>query len=42
MSEAIPGEIYQLRTIVPDGKTWQEGDAILTEETVTFSGSNNL
>lgn len=42
MSEAIPGEIYQVRTIVPDGKTWQEGDAILTEETVTFSGFNNL
>lgn len=42
MSEAIPGEIYQVRTIVPDGKTWQEGDAVLTEETVTFSGFDNL
>jgi hypothetical protein len=42
LSEAIPGEIYQIRTVVPDGKTWQEGDAILTEETVTFSGFDNL
>lgn len=38
MSEAIPGEIYQMRTIVPDGKKWQEGDAVLSEETVTFAG----
>lgn len=38
MSEEIPGEIYQLRTIVPDGKTWQEGDDVLTEEVLTFSG----
>ncbi|NOQ80902.1 MAG: hypothetical protein GQ548_00070 [Methylophaga sp.] len=40
MSEDIPGEIYQVRTIVPDGKKWQEGDAVLSEETVTFSGFN--
>lgn len=40
MSEEIPGEIYQVRTIVPDGKKWQEGDAVLSEETVTFSGFN--
>lgn len=38
MSEDIPGEIYQVRTIVPDGKTWQEGDEVLTEEVLTFSG----
>jgi len=38
LSEEIPGEIYQIRTIVPDGKTWQEGDEILTEEVLTFSG----
>jgi len=36
MSEDIPGEIYQIRTIVPDGKKWQEGDDILMEETLTF------
>jgi hypothetical protein len=36
MSEAIPGEVYQLRTVVPDGKTWQEGDDVLVEETLTF------
>ncbi|OUR65949.1 hypothetical protein A9Q79_00625 [Methylophaga sp. 42_25_T18] len=38
MSEEIPGEIYQIRTIVPDGKKWQEGDEVLTEETLTFVG----
>ena len=36
LSEDIPGEIYQIRTIVPDGKTWQEGDEIITEEVLTF------
>lgn len=38
LSEEIPGEIYQIRTVVPDGKTWQEGDEFLTEEVLTFSG----
>lgn len=38
MSEDIPGEIYQVRTIVPDGKTWQEGDPVLSDESVTFTG----
>lgn len=38
LSEEIPGEIYQVRTIVPDGKTWQEGDEFLTEEVLTFTG----
>ncbi len=38
LSEDIPGEIYQVRTIVPDGKTWKEGDEFLTEEVLTFSG----
>lgn len=38
LSEEIPGEIYQIRTIVPDGKTWQEGDEVITEETLTFVG----
>ncbi len=36
MSEDIPGEVYQVRTIVPDGKKWQEGDEVLTEEILTF------
>ncbi|MFW5425701.1 MAG: hypothetical protein ACKE8G_06620 [Methylophagaceae bacterium] len=38
LSEEIPGEIYQVRTIVPDGKTWQEGDEVVTEEILTFDG----
>lgn len=38
LSEEIPGEIYQIRTVVPDGKIWQEGDEFLTEEVLTFSG----
>lgn len=38
LSEDIPGEIYQIRTIVPDGKTWQEGDEVITEEVLTFDG----
>lgn len=38
MSEEIPGEFYQIRTIVPDGKKWQEGDEVLTEEVLTFDG----
>jgi hypothetical protein len=42
LSEEIPGEIYQVRTIVPDGKTWKEGDAFLTEEVVTFTGYEPL
>jgi hypothetical protein len=38
LSEAIPGEIYQVRTIVPDGDTWQEGEAALVDESITFVG----
>jgi len=38
MSEEIPGEIYQVKTVVPDGKTWKEGDPVLVEEKVTFTG----
>lgn len=37
LSEDIPGEIYQVRTIVPDGKTWQEGDTALIDESLTFT-----
>jgi hypothetical protein len=38
LSEEIPGEIYQIRTVVPDGDTWQEGDPVLMDESVTFAG----
>ena len=38
LSEEIPGEVYEVRTIVPDGKTWQEGEPVLVEERVTFTG----
>ncbi|MDB2705739.1 hypothetical protein N9Y67_04315 [Pseudomonadota bacterium] len=37
LSSEIPGEIYQVRTIVPDGATWSEGDGALIDESVTFS-----
>jgi len=36
LSEEIPGEIYQVRTIVPDGDSWQEGDAVLIDESLNF------
>ena len=38
LAEEIPGEIYQVKTVVPDGKNWKEGDPVLVEEKVTFSG----
>ena len=38
LSEEIPGEIYQVRTIVPDAKTWNEGDPVLVDESITFVG----
>ena len=38
LSEDIPGEIYQIKTVVPDGKIWREGDVPLTMETITFTG----
>lgn len=38
LSEQIPGEIYQIRTVVPDGKTWQEGEPALVDESITFAG----
>lgn len=37
LSEEIPGEIYQIKTIVPDGTTWQEGQPALVEESITFA-----
>lgn len=42
MSDEIPGEIYQMRTVVPDGMDWNEGDAPLIEETLTFTGIEPL
>ena len=36
-SEEIPGEIYQVRTIVPDGLTWQEGEPSLEDVSLTFT-----
>jgi len=42
MSESIPGEIYQVRTIVPDGKKWREGDVALSEESVTFTSFSSI
>lgn len=38
LSDAIPGGVYQVRTIVPDGDKWQEGQAALVDESVTFTG----
>ncbi|NOQ93105.1 MAG: hypothetical protein GQ547_00540 [Methylophaga sp.] len=38
LSEEIPGGIYQVRTIVPDGDEWQEGDEALIDESVTLVG----
>ncbi|WP_438971637.1 hypothetical protein [Methylophaga sp.] len=38
LSEEIPGEIYQVRTVVPDGKTWSEGEPALVDESITFTG----
>lgn len=38
LSDDIPGEIYQVRTIVPDGDSWQEGEPTLVDESITFAG----
>lgn len=38
LSEEIPGEIYQVRTVVPDGDNWQEGEPVLVDESITFAG----
>lgn len=40
LSDDIPGEIYQVRTVVPDGDSWQEGEPVLVDESITFSGFN--
>ncbi|AFJ03348.1 hypothetical protein Q7C_2212 [Methylophaga frappieri] len=36
LSEAVPGEIYQIRTVVPDGLTWDGEQVPLIDETVTL------
>lgn len=38
LSDEIPGTIYEVRTIVPKAKTWHEGDELLTDERITFTG----
>jgi hypothetical protein len=40
LCDEIPGEIYQVRTIVPDGEQWSEGDSYLVDESITFAGFN--
>lgn len=40
LSDDIPGEIYQVRTVVPDGDSWKEGDPVLVDESITFDGFN--
>ncbi len=40
LSEEIPGEIYQIRTVVPDGENWSEGEPTLVDESITFAGFN--
>lgn len=37
LSSEIPGEIYQVRTIVPDGHAWSEGEAVLIDESITLT-----
>jgi hypothetical protein len=38
LCDEIPGEIYQVRTVVPDGDTWEEGQPYLVDESITFAG----
>jgi len=38
LSDEIPGTIYEVRSIVPKVKTWQEGDELITDERLTFTG----
>ena len=40
LCESIPGEIYQVRTVVPDGDEWSEGEPTLVDESITFAGFN--
>lgn len=38
LSAGIPGTIYEVRSIIPKAKTWQEGDELKTDERLTFTG----
>jgi hypothetical protein len=38
LSDGIPGTIYEVRTIVPKAKIWQQGDELITDERITFIG----
>ena len=38
LSDGIPGTIYEIRSIVPKAKTWQQGDELITDERLTFTG----
>lgn len=42
LSEAVPGEIYEVRTVVPDTKDWKDGDPVLIEERVRFESAEAL
>ena len=38
LSSEIPGTIYQIRTITPKIKAWKEGDKVVAEAHLTFTG----
>ena len=38
LSNGIPGTIYEIRTIVPKAKIWQQGDELISDERITFAG----
>lgn len=42
LSESVPGEIYEVRTVVPDGAEWREGEPVLIEERVRFDKAQAL
>lgn len=42
LAEDIPGGIYQVRTIVPNGVKWKDGEEAIIDESVTFVGFTPL
>lgn len=42
LSEAVPGEIYEVRTVVPDGSDWQNGEPVLIDERIRFESAQPL
>lgn len=42
LSEAVPGEIYEVRTVVPDGADWSDGEPVLIEERVRLENTEKL